>query len=55
MRAATIATFASLFLILGAVVAYAYIGLTIPGEPMPTPGWVAVVLGVVFSLAVGSD
>ncbi|UFZ07575.1 hypothetical protein LQG66_15250 [Bradyrhizobium ontarionense] len=53
MRAGPIAIIVALLLILAAAFAYAYSGLTIPGEPMPREGWIALALGVVFSLIVG--
>jgi len=53
MRAGSIAVIVVLLLILAAALAYAYSGLTAPGEPMPAEGWIALTLGVVFSLIVG--
>jgi hypothetical protein len=53
MRAGPIAIIVALLLILAAALAYAYSGLTAPGEPMPTEGWIALSLGAVFSLIVG--
>ncbi len=53
MRAGPIAIIVVLLLILAAALAFAYSGLTVPGEPMPTEGWIALTLGVVFSLIVG--
>ena len=53
MRAGPIAVIVVLLLILAAALAFAYSGLTMPGEPMPTEGWIALTLGVVFSLIVG--
>jgi len=53
MRAGPITVIVVLLLILAAALAFAYSGLTMPGEPMPTEGWIALTLGVVFSLIVG--
>jgi len=53
MRLGTIAIFSALLSILAAAIAYAYIGLTVPGDPMPAQWWVALICGVVFSLVVG--
>ncbi|MGY4303188.1 flagellar basal body-associated protein FliL [Bradyrhizobium sp. USDA 4369] len=53
MRAAPITIIVALLLILAAALAYAYPGLTAPGDPMPTEGWIALILGVVVSLIVG--
>ncbi|MGJ4942154.1 hypothetical protein ACQR1W_16380 [Bradyrhizobium sp. HKCCYLS1011] len=53
MRAGSIAAIAALLIILAGAVAFAYLGLTVPGEPMPTQGWIALTLGVVVSLIVG--
>ena len=53
MRAGSIVTIVALLAILAGAVAFAYLGLTAPGEPMPTQGWIALTLGVVFSLIVG--
>ena len=53
MRAGPIAIIVALLLILAAALAYAYSGLTAPGEPMPIEGWIALSLGAVFSLIVG--
>jgi hypothetical protein len=53
MRAGTIAVIVALLAMLAGAGAYAYLGLTAPGEPMPTQGWIALTLGVVFSLIVG--
>ncbi|WP_316173416.1 MULTISPECIES: hypothetical protein [unclassified Bradyrhizobium] len=53
MRAGSIAAIAAMLVILAGAVAFAYLGLTTPGEPMPTQGWIALTLGVVFSLIVG--
>jgi hypothetical protein len=53
MRAGTIAVLVALLAILAGAAAYAYLGLTAPGEPMPTQGWIALTLGVAFSLIVG--
>lgn len=53
MRAGSIAAVAALLIILAAALAYAYLGLTAPGDPMPEQGWIALTLGVVVSLIVG--
>ncbi len=42
-----------LFGILAAVGYFAYAGLTVPGEPMPKEGYVALAIGAVFSIVVG--
>ena len=52
-RAGAISALIAMLVILAGAVAYAYLGLTTPGEPMPTQGWIALGLGVVFSLIVG--
>ena len=53
MRAGSIALIVALLILLGGVGFYAYRGLTVPGEAMPGNGYVALFLGVVFSLIVG--
>ncbi|CCD87518.1 conserved protein of unknown function, putative permeases of the major facilitator superfamily [Bradyrhizobium sp. ORS 285] len=53
MRAGPVTIIVALLLILAAAVVFAYQGLTLPGDPMPTEGWIALALGVVFSLIVG--
>ncbi|NPU11471.1 hypothetical protein HL667_19150 [Bradyrhizobium sp. 83012] len=53
MRAGPIAIIVALLLILAAASVFAYQGMTLPGDPMPTEGWIALTLGVVFSLIVG--
>ena len=39
--------------VLAAVGYFAYAGLTVPGADMPAEGYVALIIGIVFSLAVG--
>ncbi|MGJ4930050.1 hypothetical protein ACQR1I_28975 [Bradyrhizobium sp. HKCCYLS2038] len=53
MRAGPIIIIVALLLILAGAVVFAYQGMTLPGDPMPTEGWIALTLGVVFSLIVG--
>jgi hypothetical protein len=53
MRAGRIALIFALVILLGGVAFYAYRGLTVPGEAMPTNGYIALILGVSFSLIVG--
>ncbi|MFX7816508.1 hypothetical protein ABTK28_21385, partial [Acinetobacter baumannii] len=53
MRAGSIAAIAALLIILAGALAYAYLGLTAPGDPMPEQGWIALALGVAVSLVVG--
>ncbi|XUM19509.1 hypothetical protein ACRAVF_17415 [Bradyrhizobium oligotrophicum S58] len=53
MRAGPITIVVALLLILAAAVIFAYQGMTLTGDPMPTEGWIALALGVVFSLIVG--
>ncbi|MGJ4900716.1 hypothetical protein ACQR0V_04045 [Bradyrhizobium sp. HKCCYLS2058] len=53
MRAGPITIIVALLLILAAAVIFAYQGMTLPGDPMPAGGWIALTLGVVFSLIVG--
>jgi FtsH-binding integral membrane protein len=52
-RAGTFSAIAAMLVILAGAAAYAYLGLRAPGEPMPIQGWIALGLGVVFSLIVG--
>jgi len=50
----TIALVAALFAILAAAVWFAACAwISVEGPPMPTTGYVAMALGIVFSLAVG--
>jgi hypothetical protein len=42
-----------LLAVLAAVGYFAYAGLTVPGEDMPAEGYAALIIGIVFSLAVG--
>lgn len=44
---------AFLLAVLAGVGYFAYSGLALPGEAMPAQGYVALALGVVFSLVVG--
>ena len=53
MKLGTVVMLLALILILAAVGFYVYKGFAIPGEPMPAEGWIALTLGVVFSLIVG--
>jgi hypothetical protein len=53
MKLGTVVVLLVLFLILGSASWYAYLGLSAPGDPMPTQGWIALMIGVVFSLIVG--
>ena len=53
MRAGTVATLSALLVLLLGAGYYAYRGLTIPGEAIPEDGYVALGLGVGFSLIVG--
>ncbi|MGC2781887.1 MAG: hypothetical protein WA418_40260 [Bradyrhizobium sp.] len=53
MRAGPATIIVALLLILAAAAVFAYQGLTLPGDPMPREGWIALTLGVVFSLIVG--
>jgi hypothetical protein len=53
MRAGTVALLSALLALLCAVGCYAYKGLTVPGQAMPADGYVALALGVGFSLIVG--
>jgi hypothetical protein len=53
MRAGSIALLAALLVVLCGAGYYAYQGLTVPGEPMPGNGYIALALGVGFSLIVG--
>lgn len=52
-RVGTISALVAMLVILAGAVVYAYLGLTTPAEPMPTQGWIALGLGVVFSPIVG--
>ncbi|MBI5262430.1 MAG: hypothetical protein HY852_11515 [Bradyrhizobium sp.] len=42
-----------LLALLAGVGYFAYSGMTVPGEAMPAQGYIALTLGVVFSLIVG--
>jgi hypothetical protein len=53
MKAGIVAIIMSLLVILGAVLIFAFTGLSLPGEPMPAQAWIAMTLGVAFSLVVG--
>lgn len=52
MKPGTVAIFFVLLMLLGVTVGYTYLGLSVAGDPMPTLGWVATILGV-FSLIIG--
>lgn len=53
MRAGIVATISALLALLFGAGYYAYRGLTVPGEAMPENGYIALGLGVGFSLIVG--
>ena len=53
MRTGTIAVISALLALLCGVSYYAYRGLTLPGAAMPADGYIALGLGVGFSLIVG--
>jgi hypothetical protein len=53
MKLGTVVMLLALILILAAVGFYVYKGFAVPSEPMPAEGWIALTLGVVFSLIVG--
>jgi hypothetical protein len=53
MSRTTLAAFAVLLLILLATGTYAVIGLSTPGDPMPTEGYVALAIGAVVTILVG--
>ncbi len=53
MRATTALILALLLGLLGAVGWFAYAGLTAEGDPMPEQGYVALVTGALFAVAVG--
>jgi hypothetical protein len=53
MRGIHIAIAICVLAVLAAVGYFAYAGLTVPGADMPAEGYVALIIGIVFSLAVG--
>jgi cation transporter-like permease len=53
MRAGTFAIIVALIIILVGVGAYAYIGLSNGGEPLPADGLIALIVGAFFSIVVG--
>jgi hypothetical protein len=53
MRAGSIALLTVPLVVLCGAGYFAYQGLTMPGEPMPSNGYIALGLGVGFSLIVG--
>jgi len=53
MRGLRAALVIGLLAVLAAVGYFAYAGLTVPGADMPAEGYAALVIGIVFSLAVG--
>ena len=53
MKAGIVAVIMSLLVTLGAVLIFAFTGLSLPGEPMPAQAWIAMTLGVAFSFVVG--
>jgi hypothetical protein len=54
MRTGTVALITALVALLGAAGWYAYQGLVVPGEPMPSDGYIALTIGAVFSIIVGA-
>ena len=53
-RLGTIALVLSLIVLLGAALWYAVgVWVSVSGPPMPTAGYVAMILGIVFSLVIG--
>jgi hypothetical protein len=53
MGAGTVVLISALLALLCGAGYFAYLGLTLPGEAMPTDGYIALGLGVGFSLIVG--
>lgn len=53
MRIGTTVLIAALMAILTAAGWYAYQGLVVPGDPMPRDGYIALTIGIVFSVVVG--
>jgi hypothetical protein len=53
MRLGSFAIVAALLALLGAVVWFAYSGLSADGKPMPTEGYIALIAGVAVSTVVG--
>ncbi len=53
MRAGPIALIVALLVLLAGAGWFAYRGLVLPGEPMPEGGYVALTIGVIFSVVVG--
>lgn len=53
MRLGIVVLIAAMLLILGVSSWFAYIGMSMEGDPMPAHGYIALTLGVVFSLIVG--
>jgi hypothetical protein len=53
MRAGTIITFAVLAFLLAGSIAFAYFGLSVPGEPMSEQFFMALIGGSFLSLGVG--
>jgi hypothetical protein len=54
MRKGTIALIAALLALLGAAGWFAYQGLIVPGAPMPPDGYIALAIGVILSIIVGT-
>jgi hypothetical protein len=54
MRTGAVALITALVALLGAAGWYAYQGLVVPGEPMPSDGYIALTIGAVFSIIVGA-
>ena len=53
MKAGAVAVIMSLLVILGAVLIFAFTGVSMPGAPMPGQAWIAMTLGVACSLILG--
>jgi hypothetical protein len=53
MKAGAVAVITSLLVTLGVVLIFAFTGVSSPGEPMAGQAWIAMTLGVAFSLILG--
>jgi len=53
LRAGSIAVLAILVALLGGAGWYAYTGLADDGDPMPTEGYIALIAGAGFAIAIG--
>ena len=53
MKAGAVAVIMSLLVILGSVLILAFTGVSLPGAPMPGQAWIAMTLGLAFSLILG--